>query len=125
MSTLKVKLRKQYVGFKGKDMYVAHTLPAAKIGMDEMIRLAAEDSGMTEAMVAASFYALSKQFEQMLMNGHTLNCGVFGTFRTSFSCKATDEKEKMSAENISRRRIIYTASPRVRQALYSADYVFE
>ena len=106
-------------------MYVAHTLPAAKIGMEDMIRLAAEDSGMTEAMVAASFYALSKQFEQMLMNGHTLQCGVFGTFRTSFSCKAADEKEKMSAENISRRRIIYTASPRVKQALYSADYVFE
>lgn len=125
MGTLKAKVRKQYVGYMGKDMYVAHTLPGVKIGMEEMIRLAAEDSGMTEAMVAASFYALSKQFEQMLMNGHTLQCGVFGTFRTSFSCKAADEKEKMSAEGISRRRIIYTASPRVKQALYSADYVFE
>ena len=53
MSTLKAKVRRQFVKVMGKDMYVAHTLPAAKIGMDEMIRLAAEDSGMTEAMVAA------------------------------------------------------------------------
>lgn len=125
MGTLKAKVRKQYVGFKGRDLYVAHTNPGPKIKMEEMIRLAAEDSGMTESMVAASFYALSKQFEQMLMNGHTLQCGVFGTFRTSFSCKATEERSDMSASNISRRRIIYTASPRVKNALNAAEYVFE
>ena len=125
MGTLKAKIRKQYVRVSDKDMYVAHTLPGAKINMDEMIRLAAEDSGMSEAMVAASFYALSKQFEEMLMNGHTLQCGVFGTFRTSFSCKATEDIKEMSAENISRRRIIYTASARVKRALYSAKYEFE
>lgn len=125
MSTLKAKVRRQFVKVAGKSMFVAHTLPGVKIGMEEMIRLAAEDSGMSEAMVAASFYAISKQFEEMLMNGHTLQCGVFGTFRTSFSCKATDVREDMSAGNISRRRIVYTASPRVKQALYGAEYVFE
>lgn len=125
MGTLKAKIRKQYVRVCDKNLYVAHTLPGVKINMDEMIRLAAEDSGMSEAMVAASFYALSKQFEEMLMNGHTLQCGVFGTFRTSFSCKATEEIKEMSAENISRRRIIYTASPRVKHALYNARYEFE
>lgn len=125
MGTLKAKIRKQYVGFKGRDMYVAHTLPATKIDVEDMIRLAAEDSGMTESMVAASFYALSKQFEQMLMNGHTLQCGVFGTFRTSFSCRAAETKEEMSAQNIHRRRIIYTPSQRLKRCLYSSAYEFE
>lgn len=125
MGTLKAKVRRQYVAVNRKTMYVAHTNPGSKIKMEDMIRLAAEDSGMTEAMVAASFYALSKQFEQMLMNGHTLQCGVFGTFRTSFSCKATEERGDISAANISRRRIIYTASRRVKDALNAAEYVFE
>jgi predicted histone-like DNA-binding protein len=125
MATLKAKVRHQLVKVKEQSMYVAHSTYASKIGIEEMIKLAADDSGMTEAMVAAAFYAISKQFEQMLFNGHILQCGIFGTFRTSFSCKATNELKEMSTDNITRRRIIYTASPRLKQAHNNATYEFE
>lgn len=122
MSKMNVVLRYQNVEVAGRHMYVAHPTYGGNIGTEDIIRMAAADSQMSEAVIAGAFYAIEKQFREMLLNGHCLKLGALGCFRMSFSCRAGDAASDVDAESVYRRRIIYTPSVMLKDAMSKVEF---
>lgn len=121
MGKLQVSVSHQRVGVNhNRKMYVAHLMSYSMISLEQLIQMAATDSGMSESNVAAALYALATQVEELVLSGHSVDLGVLGNLRASFSCKAKERKEDLDSTCITRRRFIYTPSPRLKSALYHA-----
>jgi predicted histone-like DNA-binding protein len=101
-------------------MYVAHLVSYSLISLEQLIQMAASDSGMSESNVAAALYALATQVEELVLTGHSVDLGVLGILRASFSCKAKERIEDLDYTCITRRRFIFTPSDRLKTALYNA-----
>lgn len=122
MSKINVVLRYQNVKVAGRNMYVAHPVYNNSICTEDIIRLAAADSQMSEAVIAGAFYAIERQFREMLLNGHCLKLGALGCFRMSFSCRAGDMPSDVCGESVYRRRIIYTPGIQLKKAMAKVDF---
>lgn len=122
MSKMNVVLRYQNVEVAGRSMYVAHPLYAGNISTEDIIHMAAADSQMSEAVIAGAFYAIEKQFREMLLNGHCLKLGALGCFRMSFSCRAGDNPSDVDSDCVYRRRIIYTPGKVLKSAMSEVDF---
>lgn len=72
---------------------------------------------MPKAMMRASFDAIMLQVKELLLNGHGIQLGDLGTFRFSIKCKSVDNAEDISVNNVKRRRIIFTPSSDMRNAI--------
>ena len=121
MGKLRVSVSHQRVRVnQNRKMYVAHLVRYSMISLEQLVQMAASDSGMSESNVAAALYALATQVEELVLTGHSVDLGVLGNLRASFSCKAKERKEDLDYTCITRRRFIYTPSPRLKSALYNA-----
>ena len=89
----------------------------SKIDTDELIEHASTDAGVSKANVAAVFYAIIQQVEELLLNGHSIQLGQLGTLRFSMNCKASESAEEVSADKVLRRKILLYPSAKLKQAL--------
>ena len=117
MKTIKVRTILQRVACADKDMYVSRPVTYSKIDTDELIEHASTDSGISKANVAAVFYAIIQQVEELLLNGHSIQLGQLGTLRFSMNCKASETLEGVSADNVSRKKILLSPGVKLKQAL--------
>ena len=121
MAKLQVSVSHQRVHVnENRKMYVAHMVRYSMISLEQLIQMAASDSGMSESNVAAALYALATQVEELVLTGHSVDLGVLGILRASFSCKAKERIEDLDYTCITRRRFIFTPSDRLKTALYNA-----
>lgn len=121
---MRFKVVKQKVAVNNnKEMYVAHPVYAGKISTEELIKMAAQDNQLSEANMAAAIYAFQREMMKMLLNGHPIQLGVFGTFRVSASTKASAEEKNFSSDWITKKRIIYTPSPDLKKELNKIECV--
>ena len=121
MAKLQVSVSHQRVHVnENRKMYVAHMVRYSMISLEQLIQMAATDSGMSESNVAAALYALATQVEELVLTGHSVDLGVLGILRASFSCKAKERIEDLDYTCITRRRFIFTPSDRLKTALYNA-----
>lgn len=62
-----------------------------------------------------------KQIEEMLLNGHSIKQPNLGTLRFSLSAKARKTVEEAGATAVYRRRIIFTPSVHLKEAIRSTS----
>ena len=93
MAKIQVKTRKQRLALLDADKYVTSAVRYSTLSQDDLINLAAENSGISKANMAAAFYAITQQIEQFVCNGHGLELGRLGTFYISTKAKAADTAE--------------------------------
>lgn len=117
MKTIKVKTVFQRVACSDKSMYISRPVTYSKIDTDELIEHASIDSGISRANVAAVFYAIIQQVEELLLNGHSIQLGQLGTLRFSMNCKASETIDGVGAENVVRRKILLSPGVKLKQAL--------
>lgn len=117
MKTIKVRTTLQRVACADKDMYVSRPVTYSKIDTDELIEHASTDAGVSKANVAAVFYAIIQQVEELLLNGHSIQLGQLGTLRFSMNCKASDNAEDVGADKVMRRKILLYPSAKLKQSL--------
>lgn len=117
MKTIKVRTTLQRVACADKDMYVSRPVTYSKNDTDELIEHASTDAGVSKANVAAVFYAIIQQVEELLLNGHSIQLGQLGTLRFSMNCKASESAEEVSADKVLRRKILLYPSAKLKQAL--------
>jgi predicted histone-like DNA-binding protein len=93
MAKIQVKTRKTRIAILDADKYVTSAVRYSTLSQDDLINLAAENSGISKANMAAAFYAITQQIEQFVCNGHGLELGRLGTFYISTKAKAADTAE--------------------------------
>ena len=117
MGTIKLQTRLKRVPCVNKNLYLTKALSYSKITLEQLIDYASENSGIPKAQMAASFYAISQQIEQFVLNGHSLELGALGSFYLSTEAKASETEEGAGADAVERFSLKFRQSKRLRDLL--------
>lgn len=117
MSLIKVKTRLTTIGFNKTQKYVTSPVRYSNITVDDLIKFASENSGISKANISASFFAIQQQIEQFVCNGHGIVLGNLGTFYISTRCKAADEVKDAGASSIRSLAVRFRQSKKLRSML--------
>lgn len=120
MPTVKAKITRSYSQLFKKDRFFRRPVHYSVIGTQELIRLAAQDSQLSISVVSQIFDGIRVQFNELLLNGHTVQLGDLGSFRMSISCKSASTAEEVSTDLLKTRRIIFLPSKELKTAIDSA-----
>lgn len=117
MSLIKVKTRLATIGFNKTQKYVTSPVRYSNITVDDLIKFASENSGISKANISASFFAIQQQIEQFVCNGHGIVLGNLGTFYISTRCKAADEVKDAGASSVKSLAVRFRQSKKLRTLL--------
>ena len=120
--TIKTNKRRLNLFEQGEtDVYVTSPVTYSKITADDLLEAAARNSGINDATIYAGMRAVVNEFENFLMNGHSVQVPLLGTYRLSLRGKAVATEEEAGANAIYRRGIIYTPTTRLKAKLNSIN----
>ena len=117
MAQILLKSNYRKLGILDEKKYLTTALRYSTISVDDLIKYAAENSGLSKANVAAVFYALAQQIEQFACNGHSIQLGKLGTLYLTANTKAADTEKEAGANAVESLCI------RFRQSKYLRDMV--
>lgn len=117
MAQILLKTNYRKLGILDEKKYLTTALRYSTISVDDLIKYAAENSGLSKANVAAVFYALAQQIEQFACNGHSIQLGKLGTLYLTANTKAADTEKEAGANAVESLCI------RFRQSKYLRDMV--
>ena len=117
MSKMKVNAAFQKVAILKKEGYVSRAVTYSKIDGEDVLELAAQNSGINQAQLSAAMYAIRQSFINFLLNGHSVELPGVGIFRVGVNAKMVDEASKVSVDQIYRRKIHYLPSSDLKNRL--------
>lgn len=117
MAQILLKTNYRKLGILDEKKYLTTALRYSTISVDDLIKYAAENGGLSKANVAAVFYALAQQIEQYACNGHSIQLGKLGTLYLTANTKAADTEKEAGANAVESLCI------RFRQSKYLRDMV--
>lgn len=109
--------KKRKIGFNKKVAYVTRAVRYNTIGTDELLSHASADTGVSKAMLKATFEAMMQEIRQLALNGHSVQLGDLGTLKFSISCKSVENKDDLSTDLIKTRRMVFRASSKLRDEM--------
>lgn len=90
------------------------------------VEMAANDAGITEEQMNAALRAYQTQFDQLLLNGHSIEMAGLGNFRLSMSFKAHDNLEDINIdEDFERLRVVLRCSKDLRDDMKSIRHIVD
>ena len=107
---MKVNAAFQRVAILNKEGYVSRAVTYSKIDGEDVLELAAQNSGINQAQLSAAMYAIRQSFINFLLNGHSVELPGVGIFRVGVNAKMVDEASMVSVDQIYRRKIHYLPS---------------
>ena len=121
MAQINLKVSKQKIIMLDQERYVTRPIRYSTVGTADICDYVASDSTLPLAYVAAVAVGIFKQIEEMLLNGHSIKLPNLGTLRFSLSAKARKTVEEAGATAVYRRRIIFTPSVHLKEAIRSTS----
>lgn len=122
MGKMKVNASYQKVAILNKEGYVSRAVTYSKIDGDEVLELAAQNSGINQAQLSAGMYAIRQSFINFLMNGHSVELPGVGIFRVGVNAKMVDDAAKVSVDQIYRRKIHFLPSTALKDKLIRISF---
>ena len=119
MAQILLKTNYRKLGILDEKKYLTTALRYSTISVDDLIKYAAENSGLSKANVAAVFYALAQQIEQFACNGHSIQLGKLGTLYLTANTKAADTEKEAGANAVESLCIRFRQSKYLRDMLNS------
>ena len=119
---MKVNSAYQKVAILNKEGYVSRAVTYSKIDGDEVLELAAQNSGINQAQLSAGMYAIRQSFINFLMNGHSVELPGVGIFRVGVNAKMVDDAAKVSVDQIYRRKIHFLPSTALKDKLIRISF---
>ncbi len=117
MAKIVLKAKWQRMAAMKKSAYLTRSVTYTKIDKEELLRRAAANSQIGEGELYKAMCAVVKEFENFLMNGHSVELPKVGTFRFSLNARAADTLDKAGAGAVYRRRVLYLPSTNVKKRL--------
>lgn len=130
MSTFSGQIRcKKFMSYnaaKQKNLYRISPYRYTTFNRAYFVAMAASDAGITEEQMSAALRAYQTQFDQLLLNGHSLQLEGLGNFRLSMSFKAYDEIEDVNVEEgFERLRVVLRPSKELRDEMKSINHIVD
>lgn len=117
MGNIILKVARQQMGALGRTGYMTRANRYSRINANEVIRMAALNSGINPGQMAAAMYAVEQTFANFLCNGHSVELLDVGTFKFSVNARLGETAEQAGAEAVYRRKILFRPSTHVKQLL--------
>jgi nucleoid DNA-binding protein len=117
MAKIQVITSKKHFALFDADKYVTRAVRYSTLSQDDLINLAAENSGISKANMAAAFYAITQQIEQFVCNGHGLELGRLGTFYISAKARAADTIDNAGIGAVVRVAVKFRQSKKLRNQM--------
>lgn len=114
--------KQKKVGFLQETAYVTHPIRYSTLRKRDVVRMASEDSGVSEAIIGSVYTALEKQINQMVCNGHTVYWPGIGYLRLGLSARAVQNKENVSTNLVRRVKLTLQPAAELRDALKEAHF---
>ena len=124
MNTILLKTKEKRIAYMKKNMFVTSPVTYSRISTETLIKNASTDSGIPQSQVAAVFYALSLQIEELLLIGHSLQLGDLGYFYLSMNAHATEDKKDAGAKTVYHKAVRFRQSKKL-QNLINANVTLE
>ena len=120
---LKYVVTKQVFGFdKSKtEKYVARQVVSGQVSFSKLCTQVGQICGAHRGTVQLVIAGLVDALINNLDDGKSVQLGEFGTFRPGIRTKAASTEEDVSAENIYRRRIIFTPGTALKDVMNKAS----
>ena len=110
MAKVWLKSKLQNLAMKKTEAYVTRSVTLPRIDKDELLERAADNSGINRGAIYAAADAITREFENFIMNGHSVEIPLVGSFRFSVNAHATDTEAEAGAGQVYRRKIHYLPS---------------
>ena len=117
--SLVIKTNLKKLAFQEKPLYVTSAVHYHRIDSEDLLEAASRNSGINEATIYAGMKAVLNEFQNFLMNGHSVQVPLLGSFRISISAKGVDTNEEAGAQTVYRRRILFTPAKKLKERLYN------
>lgn len=130
MSTFSGQIRcKKFMSYNArtaKNMFRISPYRYTTFNRAYFVSMAAADAGITEEQMSAALRAYQTQFDQLLLNGHSLQLEGLGNFRLSMSFKAFDEISQVNIdEGFERLRVVLRPSKELRDEMKSINHIID
>ena len=122
MGKISLKSNFQRIAVKDKSAFVTRVITYSRISSDELIDSAARNNAIPKGHVGASCDAIMNEFQNYLLNGHSVEIPYLGTFRLSVCCKSVDKAEDVSASNIYRKKVLFIPSSNFKKLIGSCNF---
>lgn len=109
-----LKVNYQRVAVKDKRAYVTRAITYSRITKDMLLARAAANTGIRRGTLYAAMDAVINEFQNFLLNGHSVELPLLGTFAFGIKAKISDTREDAGAEKVYRRRLIFRPSPELK-----------
>lgn len=120
------KVGPKKVGFGNqRTAYVARPYYASKIDKHSLYESIMDSSGIKKDKVVGVVDALITQFEQLMMNGHTIHLEDFGSFKISFDSASKETPDGFTDKDIKNPRIIFIPDIRLRKKIKESLFFTE
>ena len=119
---MKVNAAFQRVAILNKEGYVSRAVTYSKIDGEDVLELAAQNSGINQAQLSAAMYAIRQSFVNFLLNGHSAELPGVGIFRVGVNAKMVDEAAKVSVDQIYRRKIHFLPATALKDKLIRISF---
>lgn len=89
------------------------------------VAMAAADAGITEEQMSAALRAYQTQFDQLLLNGHSLQMEGLGNFRLSCSMSTAEDVEDVNMDLFKRLRVVLRPSKELSNEIKSVQHIVD
>lgn len=89
------------------------------------VSMAAADAGITEEQMSAALRAYQTQFDQLVLNGHSIQMEGLGNFRLSCSMKGVQDVSDVSMDLFKRLRVILRPSKELSNEIKSVQHIVD
>lgn len=120
---INLKITHRFVKVLNKSLYMIRPITYSRIDKNTLLNRAADNTQVKKSDIYESMDAVSREFRNFLCNGHSVEFPDLGTFRIGIQAKASETLEQINAEQVYRRKIIFTPSSLLKQMLNSVNLV--
>lgn len=119
---VKAQKRKMQVGTNvGNYMFVMNAIIYDAISQSKVLAQAAKNSGLPQGVLSASWEAIGEVIKDWATEGHSCPIPGLGTMRFGLNAKSVASVDEVSSELITSRKVIFTPSTEIKQALKDTE----
>ncbi|MBO7558494.1 MAG: hypothetical protein J6T52_08375, partial [Bacteroidaceae bacterium] len=120
---VRIKVNKHVCAVDKQERYFTTLKRATPIDDETLIKYASDDSGIRIEQIAAVYRSLFVQVRELVCNGHSVQLGDLGTLNFSLHAKISADLEGAGGAAVTKKRIRFNASKKMRQLLQQVNFI--
>lgn len=123
MAKIWLSSKKQNLAAMKREAYVTRSVTLPRIDKDELLNRAAANSGIRRGVVYSAADAILNEFENFLLNGHSVELPLIGSFRFGVNAHASEEEIDAGASKVYRRKMLFVPNVALKRKLEVIELV--